>query len=208
MMSPDKQTDVLLAEYAAMREEIRMMLNSMDNGLRTMLILIGALLTIAVSLRDERVLFLIPTAIFLTGIGQLVRATSTHIVGTYCQAIQQKLRCACGADNVVMNWEGSKLWKNIAHPRGIVHIGFFFVFIIGTIAFGLLAYRAYLYWKPSLAVHLLEAVFLVVYTIITERWNLVSRREAWVKEILNGSNQASDATSEPAPGAGSSAQQG
>ncbi len=199
-MGSDPTVDVLLAEYAAMRQEIRMLLTGIDSSLRTMVLLMGGLLTVAVTLRDERILYFIPTVIFLLALSQMMRATCANIVGLYCQVIQQKLRETCGTEKIIMNWEGSALWRNIAHPSGVIAIGFIFIFIIVMCIFSYLSYRAFLFWTPSLAIHLLEVSFVIAYAIISMRWNLISTREKWICAMLNTrSNKSLEATSSSTP---------
>jgi hypothetical protein len=195
-MSKNSAIDVLLAEYQAMREEIRMILTSMDNCLRTMVLLVGGLLTVAATLKEERVTFIIPTAIFFLGISQMMRASSVNTIGTYCQVIEQKIRETLGAENVVMNWEGGKLWRNNAHPSGIGQIGLYIVYVLTMIFFIVFSYRAYLYWKPSLAIHLLEMFFFILYTVLSLKWNTISTREKWIREMLKKEpNKTSEVTS-------------
>lgn len=153
-----------------------MVVASMDTGLTTMLLVAGGLLSVAAVLKDERVLFMLPTVISLLAIGQFMRASSANALGTYCQIIEHKIREACGSDRVVMSWEGSTLWRVTAHPAGIVTGGFLFIAAVGLTIFATVAYRAYFWWRPSAAIHGTEMLLVVVYAAASARLNLPSRR--------------------------------
>jgi hypothetical protein len=183
-VSNEKVIDVLLGEYSAVRQELRMLLGSMDTNLNFFVVVIGALVAAAAHLQDQKVLFAIPSVIAFFAVGQFFRATSTNVLGIYCQALEKRLRQSCGSNRVVMNWEGSPLWQVVGAPTGAVSIGFGFLFLAALGAFAFFAYRAFFWWRPSIIIHVGELVFLIAYGRSAARWNTQAKREKWVNFLL------------------------
>ncbi|MBI3825607.1 MAG: hypothetical protein HY294_06410 [Candidatus Rokubacteria bacterium] len=167
----------LQMEYNAIRQEIRDLLNSMDTNFKTGVSMIGGAIALASLSRDERLLFLIPSLMFMSASVHLLKTASANVHGAYCQVIETRLKSLLGKDAVLLDWEGGRLFKYISSPTGIVQVGFYLFFVAAAVLFCAMAVRAYMWQKWTFWVHAAEFLSLLGYAGLCVRWNTIGRRD-------------------------------
>jgi hypothetical protein len=172
-------------EYASHRQDIREIVKSMDTNFNIAVTMITGLIALASFIKDERLVYLIPTIIFLSTCVHLLKTATVNINGAYCQAIESLLLEHLDGKKVMLNWEGGVLFKDVASPGGIVWLGFYFFFGVIAILFASVVVLTYIWQQWTIFVHILELIVLLYYAFICGRWNTKSHRERIVKELNN-----------------------
>jgi hypothetical protein len=175
----------LQMEYNAIRQEIGDVANSMDANLNLAVSMVSGAVAVAAFFKESRVLYIIPSVIFIAMCIHLVKTAATNVRGAYCQVIQARLKLLIGSDSVVLDWEGGEMFQHIAGPTGIVQIGLYLFFAGISGIFLVVAVLAYQWRAWTAYVHTAEFVTLFVYAILAIKWNTLSRRKDFVSLYLN-----------------------
>jgi len=183
MQEKDLIVNTLMSEYSEIRQEIRDLDNSMDINFRVAITALSGLFGLAMLSKQYELLFLGPTLIFLFVTVHLVKVASANVTATYCQIIEAKVRSHLGKDQIIMNWEGGKVHEAQVSPVGVTQFGLNIIFLFLVIIFWGIAIEAYRFWKPSLIIHIIEFVLVIVYAIYVFRWMLPSSRAKRMEEF-------------------------
>jgi hypothetical protein len=177
----DAVISTLEMEYNAIRQEIRDLINSMDTNFNTSIAMIAGLVALAGFTKDIRLLYLIPSLLFLSVSIHLMKAASANAHGVYCQLIEKRLKALLGEDKVLLNWE-SKWLQFIGAPSSIVQIGFYFVFAPVVGFFLTLAILAYYWHHWTIIIHGIELLSVAFYAVRCMKWNTSAHREKIIRE--------------------------
>ena len=182
-MALDPSIEALLWEYREMRQEVRELVTSMDTNMRTGILTLGAIGGWGLA-KDERVLVIVPTLIFIFCMIHLIKVASAAIISIYCQSIANRLKAKLGAENILMDWEGGEIWNRVTGKESVVKCGFFLFFIPIIIIFVLLSCNAFLQWKWTLPLHLFEIIAAMVYVMKVIKYESPDVRSNFIEQYL------------------------
>jgi hypothetical protein len=166
----------LQMEYSAHRQEIRDLINSMDTNFNTGIIMLSGIVSLTAYKNKLEFLYIIPSIIFIIACIHLLKTASTFVRGTYCQAIEKRLKVLLGKDIVLLEWEDGELGKYVSKPNSIVQTGFNLIFVVLALIFMGIAYLSYEWKCWTLIIHLIEFIATIVYFIFIMRWNSSPQR--------------------------------
>jgi hypothetical protein len=181
----------LQMEYNACRQEIRDLINSMDTNLNVSITMIGGAVALASFTKEFSVLYIIPSIIFMATCAHLIKTASANVHGAYCQVIEARLKFLLDKE-VLLDWEGGKVFQHIAGPAGIVQLGFYLYFIGVSAIFAVVAVLAYRWKSWTAYVHVSEFAAVLVYALLAIRWNSSSRRTEIVGHYRLSDDEVSD----------------
>lgn len=205
-MAQDVAIEVLLWEYREMRQEVREMLASTNTTLNTALLAITGVCGWGLTGKNQIVLCVVPTMIFAFCALHLVKTMSMNVLGAYCQIIAEKIKKKVGKDDIVMDWEGGSLWENLSQPTSALQCGLYLFFFATLVLFLALSWLAFSYYRWTLIIHVIELAIVVVYAVITQKWNHRNTRREIV-EKCSGSFRRAGATKGSIPEVNSAAGQ-
>jgi len=182
-MKDESITQALLSEYSEIRAEIRTMITVSNTNFNTCIALIAAVVSLSSFLKDPRLLYLIPTTMFIGGMIILFQGASVNALGTYSLLLSKKIKRHLGKDKVVFDWEFGRIWKIGGHPSGLVFWGIYLVTIPPIIIFLVISWAAYKWWPQSLFIHALEFAIFLIYGALTLRYNTLLMRERMAKSL-------------------------
>lgn len=174
----------LQMEYNSARQELRDLIKSMDTNFNTAVAIISGLVAFAGFCHDIRILFVIPSIIFLSCAIHQLKMASANIQGAYCQGIELKLKMILGSKKVLLDWEKTWIPTYKMNPRGIVQVGFYFAFIPVVALFWVIASYAYTWHKWTLLIHIFEFLSMAIYSLYSMRWNSPHHRDKVLNQYL------------------------
>jgi hypothetical protein len=195
-MAQDPVVEALFLDYTQMRQELRDLINSMNTNLQVAILAVTATVGWGLAPQgDRRLLASVPTIIAAFTVIHLLKTASANVIGTYCHVLSARIQRRLGSDDILA-WEGSALWTSMTQPTGIVVVGFYLIFLLVAslfVGFSLVAYGQ-AHWTA--AVHLGEALIMILYAFGAMRWNIVKSRTYWLRHYGLVSSSDSDSTSQ------------
>ncbi len=181
--------ETLLCEYREIRQEIRECMSAIDKNIATGFSVLGIIASIGIAVRDIRVLYVIPTLLFMFLMIHMIKSMSLGILGTYCYSIENKLRTMFQPWEISMEWEGGNLGFKSRSACSIIGFGVFLAFFPVAVVFVVLSVMCYQFWKPSAMIHIGEAVSLIVYAFACMRWYTITHRRNAVTNYEKSAEQ-------------------
>ncbi len=165
-------------EYNSVRQEIRDVSRSLDENLRTGVLVIGGLAAVANIAQAKEAVYVAPTIIFFLGVLHVSKVMIIGTLGVYCQALQLRMKELVGSELVVLEWEGGFLWTKFVSASGLVQWANYIGFAVISLVFVYISWSAFL-WKPAtLFLHVGEfASFLAYATAMTRLYSAEKRTE-------------------------------
>jgi len=189
-MNDELITQALLTEFAEMRAEIRTNETTCATALNIAIALIAAVVSLSAFLKDLSPLFLIPTILFVGGMMHLIYVAAMSATGTYCLLLSQKIKNRLGKQAVVFEWESGDIWRIGGHPLGIAFVGSYLTAVPFAVAFFAISWFAFQWWAPSLLIHALEFIIILIYGTLCLRHNSPKTRERmlriWAEQSAGG----------------------
>jgi hypothetical protein len=174
----DPALDTLLWEYREIRQELREHMSAIDKNINTAFTVLGIIVSIGVGFHDMRALYLIPSFVFIFLMNHMTKSITLGALGAYCFTIETKLRNKFQPGEIVMDWEGGSLGFKTRDPFSLFGFGIFLTFLPVAGGFIVLSIMCYHFWKPSLAIHIAEAVLLIAYACGCSRWYRITYRKS------------------------------
>lgn len=189
---------MLMADYAQHTEEIRDLLKSMDLNMQIAVVMLAAIIGVAFKfdgggfLADEKVLAALPTVIFFFGMVHLIKTGSANVHGAHRNVLAVHIREVAG-DQELLLWGDL---KNTSDKRGLVQIGFYFVFGIIAVIYGVSAWLVFREWSWTAYLHVGYLVTIIVYGAFAMSLNTDGPRGAEKRQRdweASHANQSADA---------------
>ncbi|HVU39129.1 MAG TPA: hypothetical protein VHC95_12415 [Opitutales bacterium] len=159
------EVDICMKEYSEMRAELRMLFGLINENIKSACTLFIILGSVGAYLKDIRLIYAIPTIMFMFMLIGIWQMRGLNLLGAYCAKIACKVRLQTDPKKVAMDWELNDPFGSMSRsPTGMISMGIMLSAVPLLITFLVLAILAALNWHWWTAViHFLELLVLVYF---------------------------------------------